>query len=197
MDFSISFGFRQKFVRSIMLGAALTMASSFIVPALAADLFQWGSPDQGRYEEIQGDSEAAVLRISSDAAEGYSDLKLVLDSEAHILALRLYSKSGNMSEFQLSQLQAGAVLLHQSGYDIAKIVSSNFSSNSGGSIDLVYLSNGIFNSYERFSMELVKNAEHWVLQVNESGRRREFSNMFMKGRTVFGKLVGIEKVEVN
>lgn len=141
--------------------------------------------------------EEQLLHVTSDAMPGYTDIHLELDSSANIVGMRRSTDNGDMQEFSLSQLASGAVLLNQSGYDVVKIVTENLDPHSGGVVRMVYLSNAITSSYENYDMDLVPQGSQWSLEVNDQSGHHSISNMFLKGRTLFGKVIGIESVSVN
>lgn len=141
-------------------------------------------------------AEQNILHVTSDAMAGALDMRLVLDSDFNAVSIKQINDRGESKELTLSALASGVVLLHQEGRDIIKVMTQGFDSHSGGQFNMIYLSNGVFNSYETFNMELVRNGSTWTLQTNGQGGRVAFSTMFMKGRRLFGRIIGIESVLV-
>ncbi len=152
---------------------------------------------ESRVEIENNFSESKILRITSDAMSGYGEIATVVDGDSNFTALRYYGNGSGMKEFNLNQLHSGVVLLNQSGYDVIKLQGVNLNSSSGGVINLIYLINGITRNTGTFQMELVRSGTRWYLQTNDQSGRREFTSMYMAANKFFGKVVGIESVEVH
>lgn len=140
--------------------------------------------------------EVTILQVTSDARPGTDTLNLQLDEEETIVALRKFSLDGKGSTHPFAELQPGAVLLKAEGRVILKLVNVNATQKDGGEIKLMYLSNGIWNSYGEFNMELVHEGKNWGLQVNEPSGRRAFTKMILKKKVFLGQVIGIGEIEV-
>mgnify|MGYP000281761509 CR=1 FL=1 len=141
---------------------------------------------------------AQILRVTSDAQSGILDIQLNLDNDGNIRALTTLADTGVREEFSPEQFfNGGIVFLRKEGRDVVKLSSEKFDVKAGGVIDLIYLSNGIFNTYGKFSMELTRMGDQWDLYLNDQTGRKKFSEMFLRGKKFFGKIIGIDKVEVH
>ena len=146
-------------------------------------------------------SEVQLLHVTTDAFDGFADIKLVLDIDRNIIAARQIKGSGERTDMGIEQLLNGVVLFHQQGYDTVKVVSKDMKPDQGGTLDLIYLAdamaNGMKGSYKTFRIQLVREGSVWKVFVDDQGGRREIQGMFMKAKKFMGKVVGIQKVIVN
>lgn len=142
-------------------------------------------------------SESQILHVTSDAMPGYLDLALELNDDQVVTGLHYSTSDGETKTFDISNIKQGIVLLNRSGHNVVTIQSPDFDPAHGGSINVVYLMNGIFNTYGTFPLEMNRIGDGWELEVNDQAGRRKISNMFLKKNTAFGQIVGISKIIVN
>lgn len=142
-------------------------------------------------------TEAQILHVTSDVKHGYTDIRLMLNQDGDIIGVRQYEDGKLKAEFSLENLLSGVLLSQESGHEILKIIGKAFEAHSGGEIDLIYLSNGIWDSHETFPMFLSRAGGHWALQTSDQSGHREFTQMLVKGKMLFGKVIGIEEIIVN
>jgi hypothetical protein len=162
---------------------------------LSGRFFEWPEMNSTGSAEIEGNI-VQLLHVTSDAMEGSADIRLSVDADFRVQSGMYVTSGGQRSEFTPEMLRAGVVLLRKSGKNVVTLVSRNFDPRRGGQIDLVYLENGISGSTGRFPMEIVLNGNQWSLQTNDRSGRRTFTSMFLKGRFVLGKAIGIKSVSV-
>ncbi len=141
--------------------------------------------------------EQDIVTVTSDTIKGELILKLQLD-ENHTIQEIFYRlpDATEDSRFSIADLDQGIVVMRRSGRDVVKLVSSTFEPASGGAITVVYLHNGLSNTYRRYEIELDRSGEAWTASVNETAGRRDFTRMHMKAKKILGQIVGIDKITV-
>ena len=149
-------------------------------------------------EKQEGDIESNILRATSDAMEGSLTLKTVTDINFILHELKYDTSDHVTLNMRLEELTRGVVLLKSGGYDVLKLEGSNLSPETGGDVDLVYLSDGVWNSHKTFRMSLARNNQGWGLQTREPNAPEvRFNTMYLKKRMLFGKMTGIESITVS
>ena len=141
--------------------------------------------------------EESILRITSDALSSASDLRIGLDENQSIVSFRFVTSRDMSVYFTPDQLEKGIVLYHKSNYDILTLSSVRFLADAGGTLNLIYLTNGMTESYSNLLIGLYKVNGKWTFMTNEGVSSRPFTEMFLKAKKVplFG-MVGIEKIEL-
>jgi len=161
--------------------------------------WNWGksqsASDSSRFIDVNH-KESQILHVTSDMQSGFSDFKVVTDDDNRLVVLRYYSDAKNYSEFSAEQVRAGVVLIEASGYKVLTLKSTNLNIETGGVFEITYLTDGIFNKYGKFNMELTRVGSTWELVVDDRGGRRSISQMFLEGRKAFGKWIGIKQIVV-
>lgn len=149
------------------------------------------------YADLFENREVPILNVTSDAMTGEAQIRVVVDNNSELVALRQYTTGATgYVEFNKEHLtKTGAVLMRSSGRDVIKLLSPDLDTNRGGAIDMIYLTSGITDSYDTFKMDLVRGTD-WYIEVNDSKGRRAITKMYLKSRKFFGKVIGIGKVEV-
>ena len=166
--------------------------NSFSLPHWAA----WEYPSQSQAVAVEDarSEEVQLLRVTTDMAEGFSDFKMAVDQNHSIQTLRYYLNTGTKSEFTVDQVRAGVVIAKASGKDVLKLKGEKFDAQHGGPVTLIYLTNGITNSYANFEMELARTGDHWTVRINDQAGHHDITTLFFKGKKLFGKWIGIEKI---
>jgi hypothetical protein len=186
---------RKYYLMAFSVSLSLFSVSSSAVISLNEIMFQ-GNPDINPLDFYANEMEYQVLHVTSNVESGYSDMKAILDPDFKLIKFKYVTSAGNTKEFNPENLSKGVVILEKEGKEIIKLMSNNFDSKLGGDINLVYIYNGITNSYRKFPMEIVQEGREWHLQKNDTAGRSRFSSMRIIGRKIFGQLVGIGKIEV-
>ena len=148
------------------------------------------------YDYSSRNGEIQLLHVTSDAMGGASDFKLLLNDDHEIVGVRFLTASRDGTSYTVAQLLQGVVLLRSSGYDVLKLKAQAVDPKHTAVLDLVYLSNGITNSYGTFQMEIVRRGSQFGLEVNDQSGRRSFTTMFLEARRFAGQVIGIKNVVV-
>ncbi len=151
----------------------------------------------GEESEVVESNEVQLLHVTSDAIPGEVEIRAVVDADSNLTMIREYLNANEKHDFNLKQLAEGVVLKKSSGHDAIKLLGPTLDPHQGGGIQMVYLTNGITNSYESFPMELAITEGGWSLEVRRHGGYHRITNMFLQGNFFFGQTLGIEGVVVN
>lgn len=175
------------------------VAAEFDSPNGETSFFQEFSDYLGFQSLSQADTiESDLLKVTSDAMEGSLMLKIVTDMNSSLQELKYVTSANVILDMHLDDLAKGVVLLRSGNYDVLKLVGRDLNPETGGNLDLIYLSNGVWNSYQTFPISLTRVEQVWNFQTRESGQSSTtFNMMYLKKRTLFGKTVGIESVTVS
>lgn len=148
-----------------------------------------------------------VLRVTSDINSDYTDIRLDLDDKTNITSLRHFTNDVEQRTITPDEFVKGAVLMKSGGHEVVKLICKNCGRNrfgtmeipsAGVSVDMVYLSNGITNSYETFAMFLRHQGDQWGLETTIDGKVKSFADMRIVARKAFwGGVIGIKEVIVN
>ena len=145
----------------------------------------------------QGDMESDLLKVTSDAMNGFLMLKAVMDMNFSLQELKYVTSDNVTLDMPLGDLAKGVVLMKSGNYDVLKLVGYDLKPETGGNLDLVYLSDGIWNSYKSLPMSLTVSENVWSFQTRESNQTAaRFNTMYLKKRTFFGKTIGLQSVTV-
>jgi hypothetical protein len=136
-----------------------------------------------------------IVKVTTDAVAGEVNIKGVQDEDLNVTMLRQVAPE-ETKDITLEELNKGVVLFKQGDYEVVKLVSEKYDGKIGADAHIVYLYNGITNTYKKFPFEVHRDGDKWSLMVNERTGRRTFTQMFMKAKKVLGKIVGIEKITV-
>jgi hypothetical protein len=118
-------------------------------------------------------------------------LTLGLDDQGDILKIMRKSQA-SVQSFSINELNEGGVVLYRTeGRDVFKLSSRSLDSVIGGDVLLTYLTDGITNRFEDLELYLKRNGDEWFVE-SESGNR--VSQLILKSRKFFGKIIGIKKV---
>ena len=126
-------------------------------------------------------------------------MKLILeiDDKSDIKHFRLIEvlkgKTVADKAYETEGTKTGIVLLKQSGRDVVKLKSTNFSEYNGGNVVLDYLYNGITGKRKKLEMDLSRDGDTWSLYIN--GKKSEKLH-FVKNKKAIVGVVGIKKIEV-
>lgn len=158
-------------------------------------LLSASAPARAWVEPAAG-GEQQVLRVTTDAVAGNLDVRLMVDDNFTITGLKYVSPS-ETKVFPMDRLNSGIVLMNMGGYDVVKLVSTDFDPRNGGNISVIYLNNGLTGAYRTYPVELDRQGQTWQLMVNDQRGRRVITRAYMKAKRVLGKPVGIDQITVN
>jgi hypothetical protein len=150
----------------------------------------------GSMQTTSNVKEMQLLRVTTDALKGHLDVKLLMNENNEILGASYVTFEGERVDFSPDDLPKGVVIFRKSNRDVAKMVSHDFTPDKNAHMTLLYLTNGLTGSMAEYPMEIVRTRDSWQLERNDERGRRSFTTMFLKGRFFFGKVIGIEGVEV-
>lgn len=139
--------------------------------------------------------EAQLVRVTTDAVPGFLDVKLVLNQDHEITAIK-YVGTSTTESFDVSELPVGIVMLRHSGKEVVKLIASGFDVKEGGKLNINYLSSGISNARGDYWVTIQRQGQNWQIVRDDSAGRRVFTKMFMKARKVLGNTVGIQSITV-
>ena len=91
----------------------------------------------------------------------------------------------------MDKLESGVVLKEEQGHKVIVLKGQSFDHDRGGDVKIDYLYNGITGSRKDMELEIQFDGQKW--QVYSNARR--ISNLKFKGKTIFGKVVGVASVE--
>jgi hypothetical protein len=183
---------------------ALSMASTVSMPsqAKANSPYFWSPEVPGaqitlEHERNPSEQEFQLFHVTSDALDGALDIKAILSDQRELLGLSYLSDQGKRLSYNLEEIAQGADLLKDDTRSIVKVLGHQMSPGAGGALELIYLENGVTESYGSFNMFVARAGDNWEMRSPTSERSRKFTRMFLKGRRFFGKLIGIAEVSVN
>jgi hypothetical protein len=135
-----------------------------------------------------------ILSVTSDAQRGKIAISLVIDRDQKIS--KILANYPDASAIPIEQIKDGITLMKFADYEVIKLYGDKFSAQTGGSLRLNYLYNGITGSRSDFSFELDRSSDgKWTLYSNQ-GRRKAITKMYLESNRVAGKIVGVAKVTV-
>lgn len=172
----------------------LLLCPSFSV-SLSAFASAFDSWNEEYTREVTTQTEEQMLHVVADAIVEPTDTKLILDQDRNIIGMNAY-RSGEKESYLVKDLTKGIVLFKISGRDVVKLSSKNFDPSHGGALEMVYIYNGLSNTYRTFPVELHREGDKWVLYVNEQTGRRSFTTMSVKVNRILGQPVGIKQITV-
>jgi hypothetical protein len=143
-------------------------------------------------------SENDLLKVTSDAMTGFLMMKSVTLTDHSLQELKYVTSGGAILDMPLNDLAKGVILMASGKREVLKLVGYDLKPDTGGNIDLVYLSDGIWNSYKVFPMALMNSNGNWMFQTREANKAgTNINSMYLKRKTLFGQVIGIESVTIN
>ncbi|MFZ9595717.1 MAG: hypothetical protein ACO3A2_06515 [Bdellovibrionia bacterium] len=170
-----------------------------LLPSFYPRQYQWAVED-GETDSFQraedGVKSVPLVRVTSDAMPGFVDVEAEVAQDLSLLGFRLVRDHAQSQRFSLEQIAEGVDFVKDKQYSVVHVTSHALSAQEGGGVDFVYLNNGITGAYKTFKTALLRNHESWQLQTAEVEPFVTFSTMFLQGNWLFGRIIGISKVEV-
>ena len=139
-----------------------------------------------------------TLTTISVSEEKYTmQLELVVDNKSDIKQFKLIEivkgKTVEETIYDTDGAKEGIILMEQSGREVVKLVSENFSPYNGGNVVLDYLYNGITGKRKSLEMDLSRDGDEWSLYING---RKSTTMHFVKNKKALVGVVGIKDIEV-
>lgn len=200
-------GFNRWFLKEIALVAAMTVAH-LGYSSEAEGQYQYSDEitDLSCSDVVCAESRVPILTVDSDATRGgVSSFEVIRDASGAMTALNFLDHEGTALTYTLSQLRQKPQLLKKiDHYEIILVsVEKDFSPTKGGHANMRFLQNGMTSTYKNFRMLLDVQGNDIVLRGEsnlediESDRNSYdsvFNHIFLEKNSVFGKIVGINKV---
>lgn len=176
--------------------------TTFIFASLMAALASFSSPSTFSWCSVARADETATSELkevplaeaTSDVVTGTMKVNLLVNDDDTLAGVKNYGSDGTKA-FELSDLPKGVVLYKRDGRDVIVATAKDFSVSSGGTLTLSYLTNALLNQWQKIQLE-VRHEPTWALYVNERTGRRKVFSMYLKGRIVFGQVIGIESIKM-
>jgi len=138
-----------------------------------------------------------LITSRTDASNTVTLFSLLLDRDHHdVRGLLIENTEGKVRVATLEQIKSdeGAVLLTMSGYDVVRMMGKNVDSRHGGPFRLVFLYNGLTDSYRYSEFEIGYGSSGWEVSTTDQNGRRFFTTLFFKAHRWLGKVVGVERI---
>jgi hypothetical protein len=139
-----------------------------------------------------------ALKILSDATPGQEVWVDVLEDPITARSIGLqYRSSAETKQYTLQDLPQGIVLMEKSGKKIVTLKSATFDPATGGAMEIIYLNDGISNTYRSFKFEVDRSGSQWLVYSNTSAGRLLMNHAFVKTKRFLGQIIGIDKIIPN
>lgn len=99
--------------------------------------------------------------------------------------------------FTIAQLNAGVVFRHDipNNRDIMWLKTSGFDVNQGGTMTLTFLMNGLTGRHGSLNMEAHSLGSRWQIYTDRNNGSRPFDQAMVKSNKIFGKVVGVSRID--
>jgi hypothetical protein len=133
--------------------------------------------------------------ISQPEGNAQHFLEIELDDQGGIQSLIRRSSKDQQIISKEELLTREVVLARAGGKDALLLTCQDCTTTAGGVLILRYLNNGISNSYQRFWAKLGRDAAGaWILSTHKDV---QIHRLTLVSRKILGRLVGIERIDVN
>ena len=133
-----------------------------------------------------------ILNIINAIDNKNYDLIMEVDEDNRASGLKVFDHSNkDTKNYNMDKLESGVVLKEEQGHKVIVLKGQSFDHDRGGDVKIDYLYNGITGSRKDMDLEIQFDGKKW--QVYSNARR--ISNLKFKGKTIFGKVVGVASVE--
>lgn len=150
-------------------------------------------------------AEQAILRIDGDKkvapSRDFTKVYVATNESGDIkkLTIKSFNLNGheqNKHEFEAteSNLENGLVLKQEDKYEVVVLSSDNFSSIAGGTLKIDYLVSAVSDKRSNLELELVRNDQDDWEVISSKGNL--VAKLYLEANTIFGKLVGIDKISI-
>jgi hypothetical protein len=148
------------------------------------------------FSSFAEDTRLPLFTATSDAFDDQLEFSITVDENSNTTGL-IYTQSGKDIPIPLSSLGDGVVLYQSSGKNVVTLSSASFAAANGGDITLTYLTNGLSNTYKKFVFSVSREGQNWTPSaLNSRGIPQAFVSMYLKGKRLLGKIVGIDTITV-
>lgn len=138
-------------------------------------------------------AKSKILVVTNDDSDTYYDLYLELDEDQKAYGLSMYDQGKqDWVQFQVEDLTDGVDLKREGSHRVIVLKSADFEDDRGGHFLIDYLNNGITG--KRSGMEITIDFDGHSWKVYHQGE--EIEQLNFKVKRVFGKTVGIDRVEI-
>lgn len=138
-------------------------------------------------------AKSKILVVTNDKDNAYYDLYLELDDDQNARGLSMYDRNEKKSKkFQVKDLSRGVDLRKEGKYRVIILKSGDFEKDRGGHFLVDYLSSGISGNRNKLPLTIDFDGTSWKAYHNGT----EIKQLDFKVRKLFGKTIGIKKVEI-
>jgi hypothetical protein len=144
-------------------------------------------------------TEKLLIKIISEPEDNrIHSLFVYLDHQGDVIRVVRRSDQ-NQTVFTPADISKGEVVLARaSDRDAVLLSCQGCSSQTGGTLNLRYLNNGLTNSYQIFQAQLAREGKEWMMwATDEDGQTHKVVTLRLRSRKVAGTLIGIRKIEIN
>ncbi len=139
-------------------------------------------------------AQSKILAVTNDDDDSYYDLFLELDDEQNALGLSMYDYgTKEWKKFQVNDLDKGVDLKKEGKHQVIILKSDDFEHDRGGHFLVDYLNNGITGKRDDFEISIDFDGTAWTAYH----RGVKIEQLNFKVKKVFGKTVGIDRVEID
>ena len=137
-----------------------------------------------------------LLKVVSEPEDGrVHDLLVSTDATGNLLSITRRSERDSQEILKEALFRRENVLAQASGRDAVFISCIGCSEQTGGRLLVKYLYDGMWNTYHTLEGKLVRTAEdRWNIQTTTG---TVMQRLTLKSRTFWGKLIGIDRIEIN
>ena len=171
-------------IKMVLLCGVLFLQQSFALFA-----------DQTECYDLNRDLLATIISEPENNAE-YLFFVESAGENNELLSLIKKDPSGLEEYIDGERLISEEIVLSKSGDRDALILKSHegFSLQEGGVLELKYLYNGITQDYRSLFLRVSLKGETWILETED---KTLVQRMYLVSRTIFGRLIGIKRIDIN
>ena len=144
------------------------------------------------------DSKELVAIINADTnPDQPQHLYLTYDNTGHLTGIiRLDKATDTAYPHEFKGLEEGIVFMKSGKKEVLKLVGKGISRETGGEVELIYLTNGISNRYKKLPLKFSFADRIWQLQAlkGKKGPWGVVETLEIKGRRIFGRVIGIASI---
>ncbi|MBF0298257.1 MAG: hypothetical protein HQK51_06030 [Oligoflexia bacterium] len=133
-----------------------------------------------------------TIKTDEDNNKLYN-INLEIDNDSNIIRGQFEDEIYTIEQL-INKLKRGIVLQKSEGIDVMVLSSHDMSAESGGSMELKYLMNGILRTYDKFKMQLRRDGHQWALYTEQD---KIINTLFIETNKFLGIDIGIKNILVN
>ena len=139
-------------------------------------------------------AKSKILGVTNDDDNAYYDLYLDLDEDQNAFGLSMFDhKEQNWKIFLVNDLDKGVDLKKEGKHKVIVLKSEDFEHDRGGHFLVDYLNNGMTGKRDDFEITIDFDGTSWKVYHRGS----EIKQLNFKVKKIFGKTVGIDRVEID